>query len=103
MPGYRKILNDKYGSDNVHVRSHGILTRRPEFPDFARRGNPEHRILAFGKWGTYKRLELMLDAFAIVEKKLPQARMVVAGGDHPNARGYVDSVRERCAGNPHIK
>ncbi|HET9407807.1 MAG TPA: glycosyltransferase [Candidatus Sulfotelmatobacter sp.] len=103
MPGYRRILNQKYGSDNVHVRSHGILTRRPEFPDFARRGNPEHRILAFGKWGTYKRLELMLDAFAIVEKKLPQARMVVAGGDHPSARGYVDSVRKRCAGNPRIE
>ena len=43
MPGYRKILNDKYGRDNVHLRAHGILTRRPEFPDFTRRGNP-HRI-----------------------------------------------------------
>jgi hypothetical protein len=54
MPAYRKILNDKYGRDNVHLRSHGILARRPEFPDFSRRGNP-HRILAFGKWGTYRR------------------------------------------------
>jgi len=63
MPGYRKILHDKYGRDNVHLRSHGILTTRPEAPDFSRRGNPEHRILAFGKWGTYKRLELMIDAF----------------------------------------
>ena len=48
MPGYRKILNDKYGKDNVHLRAHGILARRPEFPDFSRRGAP-HRILAFGK------------------------------------------------------
>jgi hypothetical protein len=48
MPGYRKILHEKYGHDNVHVRSHGVLTGRPEYPDFARRGNPEHRILAFG-------------------------------------------------------
>lgn len=32
MPGYRKILNDKYGRDNVHLRAHGILARRPEFP-----------------------------------------------------------------------
>jgi len=50
MPGYRKILHDKYGRDNVHLRSHGILSREPEFPDLSRRGNPEHRILAFGKW-----------------------------------------------------
>src|SRR3979490_2413819 len=67
MPGYRKILNDKYGGDNVHVRAHGTLTRRPEFPDFSRRGNPEQRILAFGKWGTYKRLELMISAFKVLQ------------------------------------
>jgi hypothetical protein len=36
MPGYRKILNDKYGRDNVHLRAHGLLARRPEFPDGAR-------------------------------------------------------------------
>ena len=65
MPGYRKILNDKYGRDNVHLRAHGILARRPEFPDFSRRGSP-HRILAFGKWGTYKRLELMIEAFDLL-------------------------------------
>src|SRR5579864_7794651 len=103
MPGYRKILNDKYGGDNVHVRSHGILARRPEFPDFARRGNPIHRILAFGKWGTYKRLELMIEAFKQIAEKLPEAKLVVAGGDHPQARGYTESVRRKCVGNPRIE
>src|SRR5580692_10801227 len=73
MPGYRKILNDKYGRDNVHLRAHGILARRPEFPDFARRGTPTHRILAFGKWGTYKRLELMIEAFKLLAPKVPEA------------------------------
>ena len=80
MPGYRKILHEKYGRDNVHLRSHGILTREPERPDFSRRGNPEHRILAFGKWGTYKRLELMIDAFQLVSEVLPSARLVVEIG-----------------------
>jgi len=103
MPGYRKILHDKYGRDNVHLRSHGILTTRPEYPDFSRRGNPEHRILAFGKWGTYKRLELMIEAFEIISQALPHSKLVIAGGDHPQAAGYVDSMRERCAGNPNIE
>lgn len=102
MPGYRKILYDKYGGDNVHVRSHGTLTRRPEFPDFSRRGNPEHRILAFGKWGTYKRLELMLRAFEQLQSRLPQAKLVIAGGDHPQAHGYVESIKKQWAGNPRI-
>jgi glycosyltransferase involved in cell wall biosynthesis len=102
MPGYRKILDEKYGGDNVHVRSHGILTRRPEYPDFTRRGNPEHRILAFGKWGTYKRLELMIQAFDGVKRSVPNAKLVIAGGDHPQAAGYVESMKEQCAGDPQI-
>jgi glycosyltransferase involved in cell wall biosynthesis len=103
MPGYRKILNDKYGRDNVHLRAHGILTRRPEFPDFARRGNPVHRILAFGKWGTYKRLELMIEAFDLISRQLPDVKLVVAGGDHPQAPGYIESVRRQCAQDPRIE
>lgn len=103
MPGYRQILNDKYGRDNVHLRAHGILARRPELPDFTRRGNPEHRILAFGKWGTYKRLELMIEAFELLSAKMPNARLVIGGGDHPQASGYIESMREKCAGNPNIE
>lgn len=103
MPGYRKILNDKYGRDNVHLRAHGILTRRPEFPDFSMRGAPEHRILAFGKWGTYKRLDLMIDAFDLLAAKVPEAKLVIAGGDHPQATGYAESIKRQCAGNPRIE
>ncbi len=98
MPGYRKILLDKYGHDNVYLRSHGILSRRPEYPQFPRRGNPEHRILAFGKWGTYKRLELMIEAFQSISAAMPLAKLVIAGGDHPQARGYVESMKTRYAG-----
>jgi glycosyltransferase involved in cell wall biosynthesis len=103
MPGYRSILSDKYGSENVHVRSHGVLTRRPEYPAFDRRGNPEHRILAFGKWGTYKRLELMIESFQKVIEELPNTKLVIAGGDHPQAAGYVESMKKKCAGNPSIE
>jgi glycosyltransferase involved in cell wall biosynthesis len=103
MPGYRNILHEKYGRDNVHLRSHGILSREPQFPDFSRRGNPEHRILAFGKWGTYKRLELMVEAFKRVSEALPHARLVVGGGNHPQAAGYVESMKKKCEGNPAIE
>ncbi len=103
MPGYRKILHEKYGRDNVHVRSHGILTTRPEYPDFSRRGNPEHRILAFGKWGTYKRLELLIEAFHLVAKTLPNVKLVIAGGNHPQAAGYVESVKQKWAEDPRFE
>lgn len=103
MPGYRKILNDKYGRDNVHLRAHGILARRPELPDFSRRQPSTQRILAFGKWGTYKRLELMIEAFDLVAARIPGAKLVIAGGDHPQAAGYTEATKQQCAGNARIE
>src|SRR3954470_20445999 len=95
LPAYRRTLIEKYKGDDVHFRAHGILSARPEFPDFSKRGNPEHRVVAFGKWGTYKRLELVIEAFGILAKEVPEARLIVAGGDHPMTPGYVQSVAER--------
>jgi glycosyltransferase involved in cell wall biosynthesis len=102
MPAYRNILHRKYRGKNVHLRPHGIFTARPEYPDFSRRGNPDLRILAFGKWGTYKRLEPLLDAFPAVAERLPNARFVVAGGDHPRTPGYVASLAQRYATDSRI-
>jgi glycosyltransferase involved in cell wall biosynthesis len=95
LPAYRNILAEKYGRGAVYVRRHGIFSTRPEYPDFAQRGNPEHRILAFGKWGTYKRLEPMLAAFETVVQHCPEARLVVAGTDHPKTPGYLKSVQKK--------
>ncbi|MFB3813604.1 MAG: glycosyltransferase [Terriglobales bacterium] len=100
LPAYRRTLIQKYGGANVHFRAHGILSARPEFPDFSLRGNPDHRILVFGKWGTYKRLELMLEAFQTVLARVPTARLIIAGADHPMAPGYVDSVAAQWRGHP---
>jgi glycosyltransferase involved in cell wall biosynthesis len=103
LPAYRRTLMQKYNGNNVHFRAHGILSARPEFPDFSMRGAPEHRIIAFGKWGTYKRLELLLEAFARVIEKVPNARLVIAGGNHPMTPGYVESVAERYANSPYVR
>ena len=97
MPAYRRTLDEKYRHGRVSVRSHGIFAGRPDPPDFARRGNPTHCILAFGKWGTYKRLELLIEAFDRVAKKFPNVKLVIGGGDHPKTPGYVHSMAQRHA------
>ena len=97
LPTYRRTLEEKYHRGQVSVRSHGIFAGKPDPPDFARRGNPNRRILAFGKWGTYKRLELLIEAFGRVAAKLPNVKLVIGGGDHPKTPGYVSSVAERHA------
>lgn len=103
LPAYRRTLMERYSGENVHFRAHGILSARPEPPDFSARNNPEQRILAFGKWGTYKRLELLIEAFAMVAEEIPEARLVVAGSNHPMTPGYVESVSERFRGSPFVR
>jgi glycosyltransferase involved in cell wall biosynthesis len=97
MPAYRRTLDEKYGRGRVNIQSHGIFAGRPDPPDFTRRGNPIHCILAFGKWGTYKRLELLIEAFNRVITKFPNVRLVIGGSDHPKTPGYVASMAQRHA------
>jgi glycosyltransferase involved in cell wall biosynthesis len=94
---------EKYRGENVHFRAHGILSARPEPPAFENRNNPEQRILAFGKWGTYKRLELLIEAFGDILKRCPNASLVIAGSNHPLTPGYVESVAERFKDSPYIR
>ncbi|HLW53852.1 MAG TPA: glycosyltransferase [Candidatus Angelobacter sp.] len=94
LPAYRRTLIDKYRGENIHFRSHGILAARPEYPDFARRGSPDHTILAFGKWGTYKRCELLIEAFERdISPAMPNARLVIAGANNANCPGYIESLQ----------
>lgn len=103
LPAYHQTLRNKYRRGSVNVRHHGIFASRPEAPNFALRGNPVHRILAFGKWGTYKRLELLVAAFESVQHRLPPAELVIAGGDHPKTTGYVQGVADQVKHNPRVK
>ena len=94
LSDYRRTLMTKYAAENIIVGTHGTFATVPNPPDFTKRGNPELRILAFGNWGTYKRLEKLIDAFPSVLEKIPNARLIIAGGNHPAAAGYWESVRD---------
>ena len=91
---YRRTLMAKYAARNILVGTHGTFGVVPTPPDFTKRGHPDHRILAFGNWGTYKRLEKLMEAFPAVLEKIPNARLIIAGGNHPAAAGYWESIRE---------
>ena len=103
LPAYHKTLREKYQRGRVNIRHHGIFASRPEPPNFESRGNPVHRILAFGKWGTYKRLEALVAAYEKVLPELPPSELIIAGGDHPKTPGYVRSVAKKARHNPRIR
>jgi glycosyltransferase involved in cell wall biosynthesis len=93
LPGYQRTLISKYGATNVLLGTHGTFASNPSPPDFTKRGNPDLRILAIGHWGTYKRLETLMEAFPLVLKKVPNARLVVAGANHHTKAGYWEAIR----------
>jgi glycosyltransferase involved in cell wall biosynthesis len=99
---YRSVLEKRYKAVNINVRRHGILGFTPVRPNFVRR-RQQYRILAFGKFGRYKRLEVMLEAFPRVRAAVPGARLVIAGQDHPNRPGYMAALAEQYKNDPDIE
>ena len=100
LPHYHRTLRSKYGAQNVLLGTHGTFSAAPTPPDFSVRNNPDRRILAIGHWGTYKRLETLMQAFPLVLQKAPHARLIVAGANHHTRAGYWESVR--AAQPPHL-
>ena len=94
LPGYRRTLISKYSAQNVLLGTHGTFASIPTPPDFSKRGNPDQRILAIGHWGTYKRLETLMEAFPKVLERVPNARLIVAGANHHTRAGYWESIRD---------
>jgi glycosyltransferase involved in cell wall biosynthesis len=92
---YVDIIKDKYKATNVVLLPHGNfeLPQRSYLPDPL----PHINLMAFGKFGTYKKVEVMLDAMKLLEQKYPGKKFIstIAGTDNPNVKGYLDAVKEK--------
>jgi glycosyltransferase involved in cell wall biosynthesis len=92
---YVDIIREKYQVKNVVLLPHGNfeLPDRSYLPDVI----DEINLMAFGKFGTYKKVEVLLDAVKILENKYPRQKFkaTIAGTDNPNVKGYLDAVKER--------
>jgi glycosyltransferase involved in cell wall biosynthesis len=92
IPQYVDVLRNKYGARNVYLAPHGTF----EEPDpVEREPDATPSLLAFGKWGTYKRVEVLLDAHAILRSQGVDVEVVIAGTDSHNAVGYLEGVKEK--------
>ncbi len=94
---YVQLITEKYQVSNVVLLPHGNfdLPEREFLPHDLRTVN----LMAFGKFGTYKKVEVMLDALDYLEDWFPDItfKAVVAGTDNPNVAGYLDGVKARYA------
>ena len=91
---YVGVLEAKYKCKNVKVIPHGTFDTIDE-PSFELSPGPK-QVMAFGKFGTYKKVEILIEAALIIrEKSNPDLEVVIAGTDSPNTPGYLDAVQEQ--------
>lgn len=103
LPSYREQIMKIFGSSGqrVFVHPHGVFGYEAD----GSRAQVEvgsRAILAFGSWGTYKRLEGLIDAFRRIKEYVTDAELWVAGGDHPKARGYLQECATRYRDIPGV-
>lgn len=91
IPRYVEILERKYGVANVLLAPHGAFDEAPP-PSFDLPSGPL-QIMTFGKFGTYKKVEPLIDAFRLLQAEGRNLELVIAGSDSPNAPGYLEAVR----------
>ncbi len=94
---YVDILKEKYKAKNVILLPHGNF----ELPERKPLKEPlkDINLMAFGKFGTYKKVEVMMEALPLLEKKYPDLnfKITIAGSDNPNVKGYLESVQKQYA------
>lgn len=91
---YVEVLEEKYKCENVVLIPHGTFDTIDE-PSYEAIEGPK-KIMAFGKFGTYKKVEIMIEALLELRKTSKEdLEVVVAGTDSPNTPGYLESVKEK--------
>jgi glycosyltransferase involved in cell wall biosynthesis len=91
---YVEVLQKKYKVKNVKLIPHGTFDTIDE-PSFELAPGPK-QIMAFGKFGTYKKVEILIEAAILIRKRSTDTiEVVIAGTDSPNTPGYLEGVQEK--------
>jgi glycosyltransferase involved in cell wall biosynthesis len=103
IPKYVEILATKYRAQNVLLAPHGSFEDEVEMPSFDLPAGPM-QVMTFGKFGTYKRIEQLIEAVQLLETQgYGPLELVIAGTDSPNAQGYLAQMREQYAHVPNVR
>lgn len=103
MEKYVTILEQKYGAKNIVLIPHGTFETPNEQPDFSL-NQDALQIMTFGKFGTYKKVEALIEAVSEVRKSTGlDLEVVIAGTDNPNVPGYLAKVQNDYKDYPRVR
>lgn len=99
---YVSILEKKYKARNIALIPHGSFETPPE-PSYMLPVGPK-QVMAFGKFGTYKKVEVLIEAVELIRTRTHEdIEIVIAGTDSPNTPGYLDSMKKKYSHVPQIR
>jgi glycosyltransferase involved in cell wall biosynthesis len=102
VPKYVEILEQKYRTGKATLVPHGSF--EDAAPPLEMPADLPPQIMTFGKFGTYKTVEPLIEAFRLLrEDGRPDLELVIAGSDSPNAPGYLERVRRHYADLPGLR
>jgi glycosyltransferase involved in cell wall biosynthesis len=90
-PEYVALLAGRYRVPNVFYVPHGTLGT----PIASVRPNDGTDVLAFGHFGSYKRLEPLVEAIDKLSRAGLPVRLTIGGTDSRHAPGYLSALKER--------
>ena len=103
MQKYVDILEKKYKAKNVKLIPHGTFEVTDVLPEYNLPKGPL-QVMTFGKFGTYKKVEGMIEAVEKVRAKTGlDLEVVIAGTDNPNVPGYLAQVQEDYKHVPQVR
>lgn len=96
---YVQILEKKYKAKNVALVPHGSF-ETPAKPNH-KQVNGHFNVMSFGKFGTYKKVEPIIEAVNQIRTKFDKdIQITIAGTDSPNVKGYLDEVAKKYKETP---
>lgn len=85
------MMKDGVPAEKIDVVQHGEFSY--EAREYSTADAPGKTILFFGRISAYKGIEVLLDAFTIIKKDVPEARLLIAGsGDIAPYRGKLSGL-----------
>jgi len=100
VSSYINYLRRNYGCDRVVYIPHGTYV---DAFNAGLNSDPPHKnrkkvILMFGHMAPYKGLTILMDVFQEISKEREDVELVIAGDDHPNFPGYLESQKRDVPG-----
>ena len=103
IPKYIEILESKYKANNVLLAPHGSFDDDVAQPIHDVPTDPM-QIMTFGKFGTYKKVERLIEAFETLQtEERGSLELVIAGSDSPNSPDYLATMEKEYAHVPNVR